>query len=1114
MNPPHDDRLLPPELEDRIKRAAKTEEPERSRMLAELPGAYPEFSEEIRVLIALQGLMEPGASTRIEESAPPAELLESHSRYRLDEEFARGGMGVLYGGRDLGLERQVALKLLRADRQPGADAADRFLEEAQIGAQLQHPGVVPVYDSGHLSDGRPFIAMKLVEGETLRDLLNRRDSPDQDLRRVLDVFHSVCQTVAYAHARGVIHRDLKPSNVLVGRFGEVYVLDWGLAKVLGAAGSEQPPGSSAPGRGLRTVRTASGTSGSYSLDGDVVGTPGYMAPEQARGEVARLDARADVFALGGILCTILTGRPTWRGDTVVRVADAQQGKVEAALAAVRSSSAEPELIELVTACLAPRAEDRPADAEEVARRVGHHLDSVEQRAQRARLESVAARERARAALVLAVVVLCVVVGGAWVWASWNEAVERRRTATARATRAELMTAERAAARSDWSTARTAVDRAGLLLNGEDVPAGLPAEVASTRARVAAGASAAEAEERLAAGNRALSRAWEDAPRPLHTPGEPAARARLLRAFRDGMASAGLDPFVPEEGEALAALSSRGIDEELAAMLLEWFVWLEPVGSAEELGRLASLADALDPQSRGRTIRTAIQTGERSALEGLTRERELLGEAVVIRRMLALAFFELREPRRAIEILRETAAQHPQQFAVLMDLGSMLFYERRDDAEEAAQVFRAAVALRPDSIEARFRYGFVLGSGLRDPDAARAVLDDAVRRWPGHAGAKAWLAWALREQGQVDEALRWNRRAAAEDPDDGWVQQELAMSLFAVRDFAGSREAVDRALELQPGLPFALIVRANLLRLEGEHEAAVEVYREVLDVQPESFAASYGLGDALVALRRHGEAIEAFEAAERGQTAQLEPDNRQGQARLERIQRRLIDTRCTRAQLALQRGDTATALEDYRAVLAIDDTLADPWLGLGVVHEQLGDIDAAIDAYLRVLGEASVAPAVVRKLMTLLASTGRRADELRTLRRLIELADDDPAPRIRLAELLSTAAEPELVGVGEGLRAARRAVELRPDSRQAQRALGMASYRCGLLEESITALEGVADPESRGDDPLACYFLAMAHRRLGRSQAGAWLARAGAASRGAADPAILRIADEARRLLER
>src|SRR5262249_23061914 len=148
----------------------------------------------------------------------------------------------------------------------------RFREEAQITGQLQHPGIPPVHEVGTLPDGRPFLAMKLIKGRTLAQLLHERPSPTADLPRFLGIFEQVCQTLAYAHSKGVIHRDLKPSNIMVGAFGEVQVMDWGLAKVLASRGREAP-------EAVAIATERAGAAGLSSQAGTVLGTPAYMAPE-------------------------------------------------------------------------------------------------------------------------------------------------------------------------------------------------------------------------------------------------------------------------------------------------------------------------------------------------------------------------------------------------------------------------------------------------------------------------------------------------------------------------------------------------------------------------------------------------------------------------------------------------------------------------------------------------------------------------------------------------------------------------------------------------------------------------------------------------------------------
>jgi serine/threonine protein kinase len=198
-------------------------------------------------------------------------------------------MGTVYRAWDRELGREVALKVLRADL-PDAGAAARLEREARILAQLEHPGIVPVHDAGTLDDGRVFYVMKLVRGERLEEVAARAP-----LTEVLRLFLKVCETVGFAHARGVVHRDLKPSNIMVGAFGEVLVLDWGIARIVREA---EPPGE--PSRS-----DVSPDGQTDTAPGTVLGTPGFMAPEQAQGLTHMVDARTDIFALGAILEALL-----------------------------------------------------------------------------------------------------------------------------------------------------------------------------------------------------------------------------------------------------------------------------------------------------------------------------------------------------------------------------------------------------------------------------------------------------------------------------------------------------------------------------------------------------------------------------------------------------------------------------------------------------------------------------------------------------------------------------------------------------------------------------------------------------------------------------------------
>jgi len=218
------------------------------------------------------------------------------TRYRLIERIGSGGMGTVYLAEDSALGRRVALKILDLP-ELRTELSVRLLREAHILARLEHPGIVPVHDAGTLADGRVFYAMKFVEGERLDALAKRIDAVHDRLR----IFQRICEAVAFAHARGILHRDLKPENVMVGPFGEVLVMDWGVAKIL----REDPVHASI---GVETSRKAPTVTKPLKTEhGTILGTPGYMAPEQARGEVESIDERADIYSLGAILKFLMAG---------------------------------------------------------------------------------------------------------------------------------------------------------------------------------------------------------------------------------------------------------------------------------------------------------------------------------------------------------------------------------------------------------------------------------------------------------------------------------------------------------------------------------------------------------------------------------------------------------------------------------------------------------------------------------------------------------------------------------------------------------------------------------------------------------------------------------------
>jgi tRNA A-37 threonylcarbamoyl transferase component Bud32 len=255
------------------------------------------------------------------EATCPEMASPAAQRFRILRPHAKGGLGQVFVACDEELCREVALKEIQAQHADNPESRARFLLEAQITGRLEHPGVVPVYGLGRYAEGRPFYAMRLIEGGSLREAINDLHQGDRPIRYsgadslavrdLLSRFVSVCKTVAYAHSRGVIHRDLKPGNIMLGRFGETLVVDWGLAKTL-AESAAVAPGGREPLRRLRPEQDFAETRA-----GAVLGTPAYMSPEQAAGRVELLGPASDIYSLGATLYAILTGQAPY-GDADYR----------------------------------------------------------------------------------------------------------------------------------------------------------------------------------------------------------------------------------------------------------------------------------------------------------------------------------------------------------------------------------------------------------------------------------------------------------------------------------------------------------------------------------------------------------------------------------------------------------------------------------------------------------------------------------------------------------------------------------------------------------------------------------------------------------------------------
>jgi eukaryotic-like serine/threonine-protein kinase len=747
----------------------------------------------------------------------------SRGRYDLREEIGRGGMGEVYRTIDRTLGRPVAVKLLQSRFDEGSTTARRFLDEARISAQLQHPGIPPIHDLGTLPDGRPFLAMKLIKGRTLEALLRERTETGADRGRFLAVFEQACQAVAYAHSRRVIHRDLKPQNVMVGAFGEVQVMDWGLAKVLGET-AERSRSSDSDERLATEILTARDDSdGSETQAGSVLGTPAYMAPEQAVGAVEQVDERSDVFGLGAVLAVILTGQPPFVADSAesTRVL-AARGKVDDCFARLDACGAEPELVALCKRCLSPEREDRPANAGAIASDVAAfraeaedrarlaELDRVRAEGERARLEaeSRAQRQKRRTQFAVAtgLIGLLVVVGAAWLSVR-NQAEARRndadRLASVALGRAEEL--ERQAGAIDptelfeanaavklWEQAEAAVAQA------ESAVAGVGG--ADVNARV--GEAAKLVRSRLAAARRdaSLLAALENAEgADGGSAGGSIDYQATRRLYHSAFEEAGLP--IDSDPATLAAAVRRerpGLRGALLRALDRWTAHSFHHASPDA-DRVRTMADLID----GDPIRKEIRAADASGAEALLRLYQrlssvdlppssalLLGDALVFREYY----------QESVRLLRRACEEYPSDHVLLRDLSWALGGAYPNDpvrVEESIGYARTLVALRPNNAMSHF----ILGQALCTVDAELRSAEfqnrKAIELNPRFALAMNNLAILLLKKGDVAGAEQMLRRAVEIDPQDTWTRATLASLLLTKGDLAGAEAEYRKVIELDP-----------------------------------------------------------------------------------------------------------------------------------------------------------------------------------------------------------------------------------------------------------------------------------------------------------------------------
>jgi serine/threonine-protein kinase len=749
-----------------------------------------------------------------ETPARAAQLPLPAGRFLLGEELARGGMGVVYRAHDSSLGRDVAVKVLQEHYSADSEVGGRFLDEARITAQLQHPAIPPVFEVGRLADDRPYLAMKLIKGRTLEELLKERSGPAADRARFLAVFQQICQAVGYAQSKHILHRDLKPANVMVGAFGEVQVMDWGLAKVLGWGGSatHEPSAGTVTtcGTEIQTARQRD----SATQAGSVLGTPSFMSPEQAGGEVDKLDERADVFGLGAILCVILTGEPPYVGNSAEEVRlMAIRGTLTGAEARLARCGADAKLVELCRQCLAADRESRPRDATAVAGTLAGYLAGVEERARSAEVELAAAatraaeqrkRRRVQLALAASVLVLAGLVGfGLW----WQDRLEAKaaaerdvRESRTTAGVSEALREARRRVEEAWNLAdfpdrmQHATDVAvAALRRGEGFASGGAPE--QTTHDLAAARQEVDELTRYTLLINARSAIVHQFAEEVTGHGWFEPQVRLARRYAKALQKFGLDPIHDPAREVAQTVAFSRLRDDLLGMLLDWH-WHD---KGQHRNRLWEVI----------RISRKLCGGNYARWQKLVDDRDVRGlvafaaspAGLSFRSILAGALFrDLRDAQQFAAcqtFLRAAAERYPHEVWLHFDLADICRRMKPPEYTEALRHSAAATVQRPESAVCHLQLGDCYAS-LGSYDQALAAYRKSNKLARGKSLAFVSLL-------------------------------NLADALVQKKEWGKALAAVEEAIRVEPKSMTALGKRTEVLYASGRYaealRAAVAVLRE-------------------------------------------------------------------------------------------------------------------------------------------------------------------------------------------------------------------------------------------------------------------------------------------------
>ena len=709
-------------------------------------------------------------------------------------------------------------------------------------------------------------------------------------------------------------------------------MDWGFAKVLGQKEAPRPEQTL-----IATVR--SGPEGSQSIAGSVMGTPAYMPPEQAAGQIDMLDERSDVFSLGAILCEMLTGRAPYTGEPRDQLIAAMQCRLEEAHERLDAAEVADELKQLARDCMAPLAKDRPKSAKAVADRLNDHLVHVEERARQSELDALAAETKAarerqgrkRARVLAAVALLAIAVGGSGYF-FWKRDSDERAAAAAPRIAAALREATSAEGVEDWPAAVAAAQQAVDIAKSEGVDGtdaqALLAKLEAAKERTDRAAAIRREDDTFLAELEEIRGRWGQAVVAIGARGAARSGTAIEMTVQD---DAGTDAAYAAAFERRFGSLAQGVERlkasrhaEAFAANLGFWCWLRKnkrkASSWEEIDRAAR---RIDPGHAD--IRDALIAGDADRLLAIIAKR---GDdlPLALAAQLGLALAESDRAADAVAFLQGRHRRAPDDFWINMRLAYAA--RKLKNNELAARHLMAALASRPMHSMAWAELASLL-HGMGDDGGALAACRRAVELVPTSAQAHSNLGGVLLKNGDHDGGIAACRRAIELDPRYAPAHGNLGAALAEKGDHEGAIAALRRAIELDPKFAIAHNSLGSELADRGDHDGAIAAYRRAIDLDPGSPRFHTNLG---LALSDKGDVVGGTTAHRRA--IELDPDYATAHSNL--------------GIVLLRRGDVDGAIAACRRAIELDPVMAEAHNNLGNALFRKGDVDGTIAAYRRAI----------------------------------------------------------------------------------------------------------------------------------------------------------------------